>query len=123
MATVDDDRLYVELRMVPSGGLTDAALRERLRKTLQTWPKWADDFVVESVPDSSWRLLANRLPSMIRFLVDHTRDGISDSTVIANAYLPSAGAAQLSFATLLAMNAPQRSPRTQRPGPPRCSSR
>ena len=107
LATLDDDRTYVELRMVPSGGVTDAALRERFRRTMQAWPKWADDFVVDSVPDSSWRLLAIRLPSMMRFLVDHTRDGLADSTVVANAYLPSQGAAQLSLATLLAMNAPR----------------
>ena len=29
---------------------------------MNSWPKWADQFILESVPDPSWRLLASRLP-------------------------------------------------------------
>jgi len=104
--TIDQDDVYLELRMIPSGTLSDAALRERLRQSIQAWPRWADDFVVEVVPDTSWRLLANRLPAMMRFLGSHSRDGLAEAAVVANAYLPATGAAQLSLAVLLAMNTP-----------------
>lgn len=103
-AHVVDQQLYVETRLAPSGGITEPALLRRMRDSIQAWPTWADQFIVESVPDPSWRLLASRLPSMMRFVVDQTRFGISDRAVVANMYLPKQAVPQITLATLLAMN-------------------
>ncbi|MGB7345310.1 MAG: protein kinase [Pirellulaceae bacterium] len=105
-ATANENTVYTEVKAVPSGGLSSAALMRKLSDAFQTWPAWANKFSVDAVPDRSWRLLANRLPQMIRFLVDQTRLGVEDDVVIANAYLPAAATSQLSIATLLALNTP-----------------
>ncbi|MEM7319328.1 MAG: hypothetical protein AAF408_09945, partial [Pseudomonadota bacterium] len=99
-----DQQLYVETRFAPSGGISEPALMRRLSDAVQSWPGWADEFIVQSVPDPSWRLLASRLPSMMRFVVEQTRFGISDGAVIANMYLPRQAVPQVTLATLLAMN-------------------
>ncbi len=103
-AHVVDEQLYVETRLAPSGGVSEPALMRSLRDAIQAWPSWADEFIVESVPDPSWRLLASRLPSMMRFVVDQTRFGISGGSVVANMYLPKQAVPQVTLATLLAMN-------------------
>lgn len=101
-----DDRLYVETRVIPSGGTNQAQLLVSVRDSIQSWGNWADRFVRDTVPDASWRLLANRLPFMLRFASQNTRVGISGQTVVSNAYLPADAAAQVTLATLLAMNTP-----------------
>jgi hypothetical protein len=104
VADVVDENLYAEVRFVPSGGVSEAALLHKLSETIALWPQWADQFVVESVPDASWRLLSSRLPSMMRFVSGQTRFGISQGNAVANVYLPSRAASQVSVALLLAMN-------------------
>ncbi|QDT08641.1 protein kinase domain-containing protein [Planctomycetes bacterium K23_9] len=103
-ATASGDVVYTELKAVPSGGISSAVLMRKLDAKIQTWPAWADAFSVDVVPDRSWRRLANRLPQMMRFLVDHTRLGVENDIVVANNYLPANAATQISVATLLAMN-------------------
>ncbi len=103
-AKVSQQDLYAELRAVPSGDVSEARLLRKISDAFGSLPSWADTFVVDSVPDPSWRLLATRMPLMLRFLVDHTRFGISDGTIVANAYLPGNAATQITLATLLAMN-------------------
>ncbi len=105
-AQIDGDRLYVESRFAPSGGISEAALMRGISESFQQWPAWADEFIVESVPDPSWRLLASRLPFMMRFIVDQTRFGISDGAVVTNSYLPAPAVPQVTLTTLLAMNTP-----------------
>ena len=78
----------------------------KVSDTVQTWPSWAEQFILDSVPDPSWRLLAIRLPSMMRFLVEQMRFGVSDGVVVANCYLPANALPQLTLATVLAMNTP-----------------
>ncbi|OYP36503.1 serine/threonine protein kinase [Rhodopirellula sp. MGV] len=104
--TVEADSSYVELREVPAGGASQATLLRDLRDTMQAWPSWADKFLLDTIPDRSWRVLASRLPLMLRFVSDQTRSSIDGSTVIASAYLPTNAAKQVSLATLLAMNTP-----------------
>ena len=104
IAHVLDDQLFVETRLAPSGGISEAGLMGRIREAIEAWPTWADEFIVNSVPDPSWRLLASRLPSMMRFVVDQTRFGVSEGAVIANMYLPDRAVPQVALATLLAMN-------------------
>ena len=103
-AHVVDEQLYVETRITPSGGVSQPALMRSLGDAIQAWPGWADEFIVESVPDPSWRLLASRLPSMMRYVVDQVRFGISGGAVVANMYLPKHAVSQVTLATLLAMN-------------------
>jgi hypothetical protein len=106
LVTMDwnDQQVYAETRLAPSGGISEAALMRSFSESVQQWPRWADEFTVNSVPDPSWRLLAARLPSMMRFVVDQTRFGISDGAVVANTYLPARAVPQVALATLLAMN-------------------
>jgi hypothetical protein len=104
-AHLSDDQVYAEIRLAPSG-ISEAALMRAIRDSIQTWPVWADEFIVDSVPDPSWRLLASRLPSMMRFVVDQMRYGISGKSVVANTYLPEQAVLQATLATLLALNTP-----------------
>ncbi|MCA9135990.1 MAG: hypothetical protein KDB00_04505 [Planctomycetales bacterium] len=103
-ATVKDGALYVELREVASGGATSATLLKSFRESIDAWPAWGDEFILRSVPDPSWRLLATRLPLMLRFVGQQTRGTIIGETVVASAYLPADAGAQVALATLLAMN-------------------
>ena len=103
-AHVGGPQVFAEARFAPSGGISEAALMRAIRDSIQSWPTWADEFVVDSVPDPSWRLLASRLPSMMRFVVDQVRYGISGNSVVTNLYLPPQAVPQVTLATLLAMN-------------------
>jgi hypothetical protein len=98
------DQVYFETRLAPSGGISEAALMRAIRESIASWPSWADDFIVDSAPDPSWKLLASRLPSMMRFVVGQMRFGISEGSVVANTYLPGQAVPQVTLATLLAMN-------------------
>ncbi len=93
-AAAKDDLVFGELRMTPSGGISEASLMRDLKTAIDGWPGWADQFVIDAVPDSSWRLLAARLPMMARFASERFRYGVSDNTVVANTYLPSSALAQ-----------------------------
>lgn len=103
-AKVQDQALYVELREMPSGGATSATLLKSLRDTITAWPDWADQFILKSVPDPSWRLLATRLPLMLRFVGEQTRSTIMGETVVASTYLPVDAGSQVALGTFLAMN-------------------
>ena len=106
VATVhfDDERLFTELKMSPGGTTSEPALLNQVREAIDAMPHWADDFLIDSIPDTSWRLLANRLPGMLRFLSEQTRFDAGDQTIIVNAYLPTEAASQLTLASLLALN-------------------
>ncbi|QDV83908.1 hypothetical protein [Planctomycetes bacterium TBK1r] len=103
-ASATDGALYLELRELPSGGATAATLLKSFRETTQTWPDWADNFILNSVPDPSWRLLATRLPLMLRFVNEQTRSTILGETVVASTYLPTDAGTQVALGTFLAMN-------------------
>ena len=100
----DRDRVFVEAMFAPSGGISEAALMRKIADAVASWPKWADEFILNSDPDPSWRLLATRLPSMLRFVESQVRFGVSDGRIVANAYLPSKAFPQVALATALAMN-------------------
>ncbi|MEO1614231.1 MAG: protein kinase [Planctomycetota bacterium] len=105
-ADVEDGRTYLELRQSPSGSTKPSALLRTFREVVERWPGWADDFIVRSVPDPAWRLLANRLPMMTRFAGGQMRSTQIGESVVASMYLPNEAAAQLSLATTLALNTP-----------------
>ncbi|MDB4423295.1 hypothetical protein N9276_01810 [Rhodopirellula sp.] len=109
LVTVDfgDEQMFVETRMTPSGGTSAAALVRMLQGEIGGWPDWADDFIVNSVPDASWRLLANRLRSMVGFVAERVRYGVSDDMAVANTYLPAQAVPQVALATVLALNTPE----------------
>ena len=100
------EQMFVETRLAASGGTSEAALIKSLSEKIAQWPNWADDFILNTVPDSSWRLLANRLPFMIGFVAERVRFGVSDGMAIANTYLPSQAVPQVTLATVLALNTP-----------------
>jgi serine/threonine protein kinase len=106
-ADLDRGQCYIEARVIPSGGMSEAALLRRLQGAVESWPQWAEEFIVTSIPDPSWRLLATRLPAMMRFVSEQFRYGISDGVVISNTYLPSGAVPQVSLAVVLAMNTSQ----------------
>ena len=99
-----DGNVYTEMRGVPSGGTNTAMLMTKMSDAIKQWPGWAEGFVVDASPDRSWKLLATRLPQMMRFFIEQTRFGVENDTVVANTYLPGNAASQISLATLLAMN-------------------
>ena len=103
---VDDDVFYADVRFAPSGGVTEPALMAKMRDAVKAWPAWAESFVVDSVPDPSWRLLATRLPLMMRFVAEHTRVSAKDGVAVANVYLPRRAVPQVAVGTLLAMTTP-----------------
>ena len=103
---VDGDSVYAESRMLASGETSESQLLHRFRQLVASWPEWAEGFLVRSVADPSWRLLATRLPLMYRFVGDQTRYGVSDGAAVANVYLPTQGLGQLGLATLLTLNMP-----------------
>ncbi|TWU20581.1 Serine/threonine-protein kinase PknB [Novipirellula galeiformis] len=104
LAHFDDERLYAEVRLSPSGGISEASLMKHLNEAVDATPQWAKDFVLDAVPDSSWRLLANQLPAMMSFLSRYARYGVADRAAIGNAYLPADAASQITLATLFAIN-------------------
>ncbi len=105
-ADAGDENVFVEFRVSPSGGISEASLMRQTRNAIAAWPTWADQFIVNSVPDPSWRLLASRLPTMTRFVSDKFRFGVSADAVVTNAYLPTPAVTQWTLATLLAANTP-----------------
>ena len=101
---VEESKLYVEMRQIPSGGATPVMLLKRFRESITQWPVWAEDFIVRSVQDPSWRLLATRLPIMLRFVGKYTRSTMEEEAVVASVYLPTDAAAQVALGTVLALN-------------------
>ncbi len=106
-ATLVDNSLYFELREIPSGNATPASLLKSFRDRVDGWSTWGDRFVIESNPDASWKLLASRLPLMLRFVAQQTRSTIEDEMLVASSYLPADAGAQVALATTLAMNTPR----------------
>ncbi|QDT02290.1 Serine/threonine-protein kinase pkn5 [Rubripirellula lacrimiformis] len=105
-----DEQVFAELRLTPSGGISEATLMRNLRDSINQWPQWADQFVIDAVPDPSWRLLASRLPMMMRYVSDRFRFGISNNVIVANTYVPASPLSQVALATLLAANTPLSAP-------------
>jgi len=103
-ATIADNQLFAELRLSPAGGVSLAQLTRTLDQQVQAWPTWAENFVVDNNPDASWRLLAIRMPAMFRFVSAQIRVGVSGGLPTANVYLPDQAAAQVSLATMFALN-------------------
>ncbi|MGB7329122.1 MAG: hypothetical protein WBD31_29850 [Rubripirellula sp.] len=103
-ANADDGLVFGELRVTPNGGISEASLMRDIKDAIDAWPLWADQFVLDASPDPSWRLLASRLPTMMRFVSNQFRYGISDNVIVANTYLPAGAVSQVSLATLLAAN-------------------
>ena len=106
-ATLGDDRLYAEMRAMPAGDIRGPELLRRWGDALDRSPRWAEEFLVRSVPDPSWRLLASRLPMMLRFMNEHRREAIIDQAAVMNLYLPTRGAAQLGLGAWLVANSPR----------------
>ncbi len=109
VVTVDfgAEQMFVETRMAPSGGTSAAAIVRMLQEKINAWTEWADDFIINSVPDASWRLLANRLRSMVSFVAQRVRFGVSDEMAVANVYLPAQAVPQVVLATAFALNTPK----------------
>ncbi|TWT81779.1 Serine/threonine-protein kinase pkn5 [Planctomycetes bacterium CA13] len=100
----DQGNLYAEVRLAPSGGISESSLKQSLEQSIENTPEWAEGFILDAVPDPSWRLLANRLPSMMRFAAAQTRYGIADQSAVCNVYLPDRAASQIGLASLFAMH-------------------
>lgn len=105
----DENNMYAESRLSPAGGTNPIALMRAWQERISMWPQWADQFVLESQPDPSWRLLATRLPLMMRFVANQTRIGISDGVAMGNLYLPRRVVPQLAVSISLALNTDRRS--------------
>jgi serine/threonine protein kinase len=107
VAQFDSERLYGEVRLAPGGDTNPVRLVRRWQDQIQGWPGWADRFVRDSQPDSSWLALAERMPSMVRFATDQIRVGVSDDAAVANLYLPQRVVPQFAVGLSLALNTPR----------------
>lgn len=105
VADVAPEANYLETRFTPAGGVRERELLSRLRRQIETLAEKADDLEQRLLIEPSWQPIAERLPVMLRFLASQVRYDIEDRRVIANAYLPPTGIAQLSLGGLLALNA------------------
>jgi len=97
---------YLEFRLATAPGTDPAVLTGKVRNQLMSAPEQAEDFFVTRDVDSSWRLLASRLPAMWAFLTAQTRSGMVQRHAVFNAYLPPTALPQVTLATLLAANTP-----------------
>lgn len=98
---------YLEARMMPGPGTTDVALAKKMEESMAALPAWAENFLLQSSPDPSWRALALRYPQMMQALRKYTRYGVSENMATANVYLPAQAAPNIALATLLAANTPR----------------
>ena len=107
-AQADRDLVYVESRMLPSAGLTEAGLLGQWSRWWQTLPESARSRTESLEPTDSLSPLAKRFPAMVEFLISGTRFGIDDGSVTANTYLPADPFAQLGMTGLLLASAPEK---------------
>jgi len=99
---------YGEVKLLPGGGTTAAALARAIQDRTAELPALAESFLVDSDISPSWRAMAIRLPQYLRAVNDQSRYGVSATLATANFYLPAAAAPQVTLASLLAMStAPQ----------------
>ena len=94
---------YGEIRLVPGGTSSPAALMRTLQEQTAQLPVLGETFVVQHPVPASWRALAIRLPQYLRAIAEQTRFGISQSLPTANFYLPAEAAPQVALASLLAL--------------------
>ncbi len=102
-----DPQWYVELRVMPGPGTTAAAVARKMEASVAGLPAWAENFLIQSSPDASWRALALRYPQMLYTLKKFARYGISGDAATTNIYLPAEAAPNIGLATLLAANTPR----------------
>lgn len=95
---------YGELRLVPGGAASPAALLRTLQTRTTELPGLGETFVVQHDVPASWRALAIRLPQYLRAIEEQTRFGISQTLPTANFYLPAEAAPQVALASLLALS-------------------
>ncbi len=95
---------YGEVRLVPGGTSSPAALMRVLQERTAELPALGEAFVVQSDVAASWRALAIRLPQYLRALQEQTRFGVSQAMPTANFYLPAEAAPQVALASLLALS-------------------
>ena len=106
VARFETHQMYAEVRLLPSGGTNPTKLMLRLSEAVAELPDWADQFVIESQPHPSWRLLATRLPLMVRFATSQAKFGTSNGAAVANLYLPQRVVPQFFVGLSLALNTP-----------------
>lgn len=97
---------YLEVRLSPGSGTSAATLVQQLKTSVEQLPQWAEQFLIDSSPDASWKALALRLPQMMIAINKYARFGISEDQAVGNVYLPQIAAPNISLATLLAVNTP-----------------
>ncbi|QDS92300.1 Serine/threonine-protein kinase PknB [Roseimaritima multifibrata] len=95
---------YLETRMLPGPGTTSTTLSRKMQTTVAQLPTWAENFLVDTSPDPSWRKLANRMPQMLRAIDRYARYGVAEDAATANLYLPSEAAPNILLASMLAAN-------------------
>lgn len=99
---------FGEVKLLPGGGTTAAALARAIQDRTAELPAMAESLLVDSDISPSWRAMAIRLPQYLRAVNDQSRYGVSATLATANFYLPAAAAPQVTLASLLAMStAPQ----------------
>ncbi|TWU60974.1 hypothetical protein V7x_52850 [Crateriforma conspicua] len=115
------DDVYWVTRWSPAGGTNEATLLSQVRRRMDQLPATAEDFLIRSQPEVSWKALAIRLPRMWDFLLRHTRFGLKDRQAVAGGYLPKHTLDQIVLANLLALRTPDSVPAIDTASPPKQS--
>jgi hypothetical protein len=81
-------RLYLELRMLPSLDQDAYQLAQALRDRLDQVPSALEDYLVRLDPPAYWKKLAFRFPAMVRELHNYLRIGVENEQAVVNSVLP-----------------------------------
>ena len=97
------ESFYVELRIAPRSNVDVHLAAKRLRDRFGRLPDRVMKFLGQANVHPYWQRLAERLPTMVQFAVDHGRVVPSDGQVVANLVLPSTAAHNLVLAGEMAI--------------------
>lgn len=92
------ERLYLELRMLPSLDQEAYQLASALRERLNQVPAALEDYLLRLDPPAYWKKLAFRVPAMVRELHSYLRIGVEHDQAVVNSVLPSVAAHNLVLA-------------------------
>lgn len=97
-------RLYLELRMLPSLDQDAYQLAQALRDRLDQVPSALEDYLVRLDPPAYWKKLAFRFPAMVRELHSFLRIGVENEQAVVNSVLPPFAAHNLVLGGELLLN-------------------
>lgn len=100
------DTSYLEMRFF--GRMKDRhTLASEFRDRFRQVPDKIEQYSAASIPHPHWRIVANRYPSMVRFLASQMRVGVERDEAIVNVALPETACHNLVFCGLMMLISPE----------------